>query len=756
MKTGAAGMSAMMNRLQQLALRLRGGELASGTVIESLSDSASVKSASRVTTEAATSSTTAPPRIAPNGPSVHATSMSSDADVFEVMAGDALLAHINASTRLARMRERMGFGQMHWDKDCLPVINALAEFVQLLPASEAHHHCQPSGLLQHILETTEFALRLRQGYMLPAGAPPEQQIRLQHRWTYAVFICAALHDIAKPLTDLSVEFTTGDRRGQRWQPLAGSLKECGARDYRVTFKSEQRDYLAHQQLALSLFQMLVPQHTRQWLLEDASASDAIQKYLTADDKTSPIAHIVTKADMASVAQNLRYGPRTRFRSARAVPLVDRLMEALRRMLIEGVVLPLNKSGGAGWVYEDSVWLVAKRVADEVRNYLVKHESGESVPGTDKNDRLFDSWQEHGMCIPNPATKGAIWRVLIEGDGYQHELTVLRFPLHKLFEDQQHRPIQMEGRILPLIAPVSGTNGTNGTNGANGTNSRVLEAPLSGTASPTANGLVHPESAGTSAHDATVAPVATVSQVAPIELLSLSGSCARSPVSAISSAIPPAISPANTPTFEPPEPSNEEFIAEAESAAAAMEQVKRESVEVKPSLAKRVSSVAAKGAKPGPNRPVSVDEGVMPPSPLPRKVKAPDNLAVAFMTWLQTNLASGDMTYNQSGAPVHFTVDEHGTPSMLLVTPAIYKRFAEASPDACGEAGFAAAQKAIKHSGWATKINGTNESFARFQVLRAEGTGGNTICATVIEAPERFVNPVPPANPRLVRVANAAK
>jgi integrating conjugative element relaxase (TIGR03760 family) len=693
MKSGAVMKSAMLDRLQQFAQRLRGN----GTAIPALPKSAAVDPLPSV--------------CEPSAP----TGRSSDTDVFNVLSGFALIAHINADARLTRMRERMGYGLVHWDKDCLPVIHALAEFVQLLPASEAHHHCQPSGLLQHILETVEFALRLRQGYMLPAGAPPEQQIRLQHRWTYAVFICAALHDIAKPLTDLTVQFTSGDGRVQRWQPLAGSLKECGASSYSVAFRNEHRDYLAHQQLALSLFQMLVPQHTRQWLLEDASASEAIQKYLTNEDKTSPIAHIVTKADMASVAQNLRYGPRTRFRSARAVPLVDRLMEALRRMLIEGVVLPLNKSGGAGWVYDDSVWLVAKRVADEVRAYLVKHESADSVPGTDKNDRLFDTWQEHGMCTSNPITNGAIWRVLIESDGYQHELTVLRFPLHKIFDGEHHPPSPMVGRIQLVNVPVAGTN------------SRVEEIKTdSGTVS--------------------------VSNLNVVAVTPLTGSATDTakPSDHKIYAPPNAIA---ADAFEPSNQgaSNEEFIAEAESAAAAMAQVKRETVEVKP---KRVSSVSAKGAKPGPNRPISVDESALPPSP--RKAKGPDGLAIAFMTWLQTQLASGEMTYNQSGAPVHFTADEHGTFSMLLVTPAIYKRFAEASPDACGEAGFAAAQKSIKNSGWAAKINGSNESFARFQVLRAEGTGGNTICATVIEAPERFVNPVPPPNPRLVKVANAAK
>ncbi|MBK7793780.1 MAG: TraI domain-containing protein, partial [Betaproteobacteria bacterium] len=55
--------------------------------------------------------------------------------------------------------------------------------------------------------------------------------------------------------------------------------------------------------------------------------------------------------------------------ARNVPLIGRLMDALRKMLADGAWLPLNRDGAAGWVADDAVWLVSKRLADEVRRFL---------------------------------------------------------------------------------------------------------------------------------------------------------------------------------------------------------------------------------------------------------------------------------------------------------------------------------------------------------------------------------------------------
>ena len=90
--------------------------------------------------------------------------------------------------------------------------------------------------------------------------------------------------------------------------------------------------------------------------------------------------IVRRADQASTGSNLLQGPRSRFMTATAVPLVERLNQALRQLLADGR-LPLNRDGGAGWVSANAVWFVAKRLADTVREEILRSDpdATDSVP-----------------------------------------------------------------------------------------------------------------------------------------------------------------------------------------------------------------------------------------------------------------------------------------------------------------------------------------------------------------------------------------
>lgn len=118
----------------------------------------------------------------------------------------------------------------------------------------------------------------------------------------------------------------------------------------------------------------------------------------------------------------------------------------------GTVLPLNRNGAAGWVFEGSVWFVAKRLADSVREWVKTHEPEEAIPGQAKNDRLFDTWQEYGVIDLNPATGQAIWYVEVHGNeaeqgGYTHEFAMLRFPLSKLYAQEGMYPAPMRGHLV---------------------------------------------------------------------------------------------------------------------------------------------------------------------------------------------------------------------------------------------------------------------------------------------------------------------
>ena len=128
----------------------------------------------------------------------------------------------------------------------------------------------------------------------------------------------------------------------------------------------------------------------------------------------------------------------------------------------------------------------------------------------------------------------------------------------------------------------------------------------------------------------------------------------------------------------------------------------------------------------------------------------------FMAWLQQGLADGSVRINEAGALVHF-VDE----GMLLVSPRIFKEFAKRF----GEDGLSTVaagghdtdagrwiQRQVLRAGWHVQAeNGIN--ILTYQVTH-KGRAGSRLSGVLIKRPERFVNPVPPTNPVLVRLPGA--
>ena len=142
---------------------------------------------------------------------------------LEVLPAQRLFDVTGTSPLVELIRQRMGFTPENFERDVRPLLAAFAEFVQLLPASESHHHAQPGGLLVHLLEVAAHALHFRDAYKLPLGVAPEEQTRLAARYTYAVLVAGLLHDIGKPVTDVVVQLQGASGESKPWVPLGLSL-----------------------------------------------------------------------------------------------------------------------------------------------------------------------------------------------------------------------------------------------------------------------------------------------------------------------------------------------------------------------------------------------------------------------------------------------------------------------------------------------------------------------------------------------------
>ncbi|WP_035471664.1 MULTISPECIES: MobH family relaxase [Paraburkholderia] len=627
-----------------------------------------------------------------------------------------LIQRTGVEGTVRRIASSLGLSPDSEQRDLEPLLQRLAEFVQLLPASESHHHAQPGGLLIHLLEVARYALHFREGYRLPLGASPEDQMQHGARCSYAVLVGALLHDIGKPLADLKVELAAG-HDVRPWVPMAGSMNEQGGAWYRVDFPAPgERDYGTHSRLAIVLLQRLVPPVSLSWLAQYPPVLQELAEYLSGEarSKDSALAKMVGDADRRSVAENLLAGPRTRFASARAVPLIERLMEGLRRLLAEGGV-PLNRAGATGYCDGESLWCVAKTLAEAVRTYVAAHEERQSgaagIPSD--NNRLFDTWQEYGALVPTPEG-GAIWTVTVTIGAWQQTFTVLRYPLDRLYADASRYPRALPAGSVQVIESSAGSNPT----------SESADIADDGVTPPPADPAEETRSAVAN-------PVTTVVEQS---------------IGAPGSADDDRPGSRETAAFDACAPSLNEsetaYLPDAESAAVLNNEavVARGKGSDNAHIPDQLSAPVRPREKARvPSRSIAARAGARQPRPN----------AERFMAWVQEGIATGALPYNESMARVHFVPE-----GMLLVTPAIFRDFAQAHTDAIEQTPtederspepWKQVQRDFQKSGYPVTADsgGAGRSYLLHYTIK--GAGGRQLSVMLVPEPERFFNPVPPPN-----------
>lgn len=337
-----------------------------------------------------------------------------------------LLAHIWQRTSLSRDQFLLLYRQP---------IERYAELVQQFPASESHHHAYPGGMLDHGLEIVAYALKLRQSYLLPTGASPEEQAAQSESWTAACAYAALLHDIGKVAVDLHVEYEDG----RSWHPWHGRI---GA-TYRFRY-CKDREYRLHSAASGLLYHQVLDARIMDWLSQ-TPALWAMLLYTLAgqSERSGVLGEIVSKADQASVAQALGGDP-LKAMAAPAHALQRKLLEGLRYLVREQ--LQLNNAGPSdGWLTDEALWLVSKTVSDKLRAHLLS-QGISGIPH--KNSAIFDVLQEHGILLPTPANK-AIWHATVNSaSGWHNSFTFLKISPMVIW-DAGERPQAFAGTVIPV-------------------------------------------------------------------------------------------------------------------------------------------------------------------------------------------------------------------------------------------------------------------------------------------------------------------
>ena len=311
-------------------------------------------------------------------------------------------------------------------------LECYAELVQQFPASEAHHHAYPGGMLDHGLEIVAYALKLRQSYLLPAGVTPEAQAAQAEAWTAGTAYAALLHDIGKIAVDLHVEHADGSV----WHPWHGPLRK----PYRFRYRKE-REYRLHSAATGLLYVRLLDRDIFDWLSGYPDLWAALLYVLAGQyEHAGTLGELVVQADQASVAQELGGDP-SKALAAPKHALQRKLLDGLRYLLKEE--FKLNQAGPAdGWLTQDALWLVSKTVSDKLRAHLLS-QGIDGIPAS--NTAVFNVLQDHGIVQPTPDGK-AIWKATVTSDaGWSHAFTFLKLSPAMIW-DAADRPAPFAGRV----------------------------------------------------------------------------------------------------------------------------------------------------------------------------------------------------------------------------------------------------------------------------------------------------------------------
>lgn len=193
-----------------------------------------------------------------------------------------------------------------WDNYVLPVIESLIRFCHLLPASERHHHAETGGLTRHSLEVAIHAIRRSEAFLYGRERTPEFQDRLAERWRVAIALGGLLHDIGKPVTDLTV--VCEDRTHGAWSPYQMGLSEwllqTGSPNYFIVWKS--RRFGRHEIATSFMARDLISAPCVHFLCEYGSdiATTLFESLAGANDDER-FGRLIRSADQDSVSMDLR-------------------------------------------------------------------------------------------------------------------------------------------------------------------------------------------------------------------------------------------------------------------------------------------------------------------------------------------------------------------------------------------------------------------------------------------------------------------
>lgn len=340
-----------------------------------------------------------------------------------------------------------------------PMIRRFASYVHLLPASEKHHHRGAGGLFRHGLETGFYAARAAGQYTFGSG-PLQETARHEGCWRIAAFVAGMLHDIGKPLTDITI---TDESGRQTWNPYISDLEEWinthSIERYFIHWNANRHQ--RHEQMGMLVAERILTREAMEYLSAAGTdlMVDLMQAIAGVSARENQISELSMWADTESTGRDMREQRMDLDNFAYSVPIERYLFDAIRHLVKRGK-WTCNEPGAKIWRSNDSLFILWRAGISDVIDYLKTQE----VRGVPQDaDLLADILIERGYATTNKdknvgAGKHRYWS--IKPEALPSSVIALRFDDPVLvYPDEIPEPVQVaivgaEGAARPTKAPAT--------------------------------------------------------------------------------------------------------------------------------------------------------------------------------------------------------------------------------------------------------------------------------------------------------------
>ncbi|EQB98255.1 MobH family relaxase [Photorhabdus temperata] len=296
---------------------------------------------------------------------------------------------------IEKVRNSLGFTVDDFNRLVLPVIQRYAAFVHLLPASESHHHRGAGGLFRHGLEVAFWATQASESVIFSIEGTPRERRDNEPRWRLASCFSGLLHDVGKPLSDVSIT----DKDGSiTWNPYSESLHDWAHRHEidRYFIRWRDKRHKRHEQFSLLAWHRIIPAETQEFLSKSGpSIIEAMLEAISGTTVNQPVTRLMLRADQESVSRDLRQSRLDVDEFSYGVPVERYVFDAIRRLVKTGK-WKVNEPGAKVWHLNQGVFIAWKQLGD-----LYDLISQDKIPGIPRDpDTLADILIERGFAVPN--------------------------------------------------------------------------------------------------------------------------------------------------------------------------------------------------------------------------------------------------------------------------------------------------------------------------------------------------------------------